>query len=138
LEELPEEGSDIIDECGNLPLAISMIGGMIKAGEENTWKYSLTMLQEADLEEVAQNFPDYPYPDLFKAIAVSINALNEEDRNKYLQLAVFKEDTRIPEEMIHQLWKTEGWKEYHSHQQLNNFIERSIVQRIESGYLQPS
>jgi WD40 repeat protein len=133
LHALPSEAAEIIAECGHLPLAISMIGGMIKAGDENTWKYSLAMLREADLEEVAQRFPNYPYPDLFKAIEVSINSLTGEDRHNYLQLGVFKEDTRIPEEMIHLLWKTEGWKEYHTHKLINSFTERSILQRIGSG-----
>ncbi len=100
-KELPKEAAEIVKQCGNLPLAISMIGGMIQAGDENTWKHCLTMLQDADLDVISQRFPDYPYPDLFIAIDVSIHSLSKEDMRKYLQLGIFREDARIPEEMIH-------------------------------------
>jgi hypothetical protein len=132
-EELPDEAPNMIKECGYLPLVINMIGGMIKAGGKNSWKYSLQMLQEADLEEISQKFPDYPYPDLFKAIDVSINALNNNDRDKYLQLGVFKEDVRIPEEIIHILWQTENWKEYKTNRLLSDFVERGILLRVDNG-----
>lgn len=131
--ELPPQGPLIIEQCGNLPLAISMIGGMIKAGDDNTWKYALQMMQASDLEEVGQQFPDYPYPNLYKAIAVSINDLDEKSRLKYLQLGIFKEDIRIPEHIIHLLWRSENWKEYHTHNFINELVERCVIQRIDTG-----
>lgn len=131
--ELPIEALEIITECGNLPLAISMIGGMIKAGDEASWKYSLQMLQGADLKEISEKFPDYPYPDLYKAISVSFYDLSEAKRSKYLQLGIFKEDARIPEEIINLLWETEDWKEYQTHTLINEFVDRGLLQRTSSS-----
>jgi WD40 repeat protein len=131
--KLPAEAEQIIKECGNLPLAVNMIGGMIKAGDDNTWKYALEMLQAADLKEITQQFPDYPYPDLFKAIDVSVNFLNDKERVKYLQLGIFRENSRVPEDVIHLLWQSDSWQQYKTNKLLSSFVERGILQRIETA-----
>jgi hypothetical protein len=45
------------------------------------------------------------YPDLLGSIAVSIEALNQTDREQYLDLAVFPEDQPVPESALIVLWK---------------------------------
>ena len=61
-------------------------------------------MQRADLEAVKRTFPDYPYPDLLRAIEVSVEGLESADRERYLDLAVFPEDQPIPEEALRVLW----------------------------------
>jgi hypothetical protein len=59
-------------ECGYLPLALAMVGAMMRGKPANRWQNILEKLRSADLEKIKQQFPDYPYPDLLKAIAVSV------------------------------------------------------------------
>jgi hypothetical protein len=45
------------------------------------------------------------YPDLLRWSAVRIEALNQTDREQYLDLAVFPEDQPVPESALIVLWK---------------------------------
>jgi hypothetical protein len=89
-----------------------MIGGMIRSKTGSgpilaslAWKDALTRLHRADLGASKKAFPNYPYPDLLRAIEVSIEALEDEaDRQRYLDLAVFPEDQPIPEVALRALW----------------------------------
>src|SRR5271166_3856561 len=103
-DKLPPEAAEVAKECGYLPLALAMIGAMIRL-RPTAWKDALGRLQRADLEAVKRNFPGYPYPDLLRAIEVSIDALEPVDQERYLDLAVFPEDQLIPEGPLAILWK---------------------------------
>lgn len=89
---LMPEARRVASECGNLPLALAMIGAMV-GPDSRRWANALYKLESADLEKVHQQFPDYPYPNLMLAIEVSVEALGTPLRERYLDLAVFK---RIP------------------------------------------
>jgi len=102
-DKLPPEAAEVAKECGYLPLALAMIGAMIRL-RPTAWKDALGRLQRADLEAVKRNFPGYPYPDLLRAIEVGVEALESADRERYLDLAVFPEDEPIPEEPLRVLW----------------------------------
>ena len=111
LENLPLEATEVAKECGYLPLALAMIGAMIRSksssGATSTsvaWKDALTRLRRADLGAIKKAFPNYPYPDLLRAIDLSIEGLESADRERYLDLAAFPEDQPIPEEPLHMLW----------------------------------
>lgn len=77
VEALPSEAHEVAKECGNLPLALSMIGAMVQ-GRPERWKNALKRLHNAELEKIRQQFPDYPYPDLLRTIQVSIEVLEPE------------------------------------------------------------
>ena len=98
-DKLPPEAAEVAKECGYLPLALAMIGAMIRL-RPTAWKDALARLQRADLGAIKRNFPGYPYPDLLRAIEVSVEGLESADRERYLDLAVFPEDQPIPEERI--------------------------------------
>ncbi|MBV8274800.1 MAG: TIR domain-containing protein [Verrucomicrobia bacterium] len=102
-EKLPPEAAEVAKECGYLPLALAMIGAMIRL-RPAAWKDALGRLQRADLEAIKRNFPGYPYPDLLRAIEVSVEGLDSADRERYLDLAVFPEDQPIPELALRVLW----------------------------------
>ncbi|WP_433633689.1 NB-ARC domain-containing protein [Nocardia sp. CA-120079] len=106
VEELPREELEIAAECGYLALAMAMAGAMI-AGRPERWPGVLRRLRQADLAKIAQPFSNYPYPDLLRAISVSIDALDPADRARYLELAVF--DGRHPTIGAAQtLWRQSG------------------------------
>jgi WD40 repeat protein len=110
-DNLPAEAAEVARECGYLPVALAMTGAMIRSklslGPTSSllaWKDAVTRLRRADLEGVRRNFPGYPYPTLLGAIEVNILALEESDRERYLNLAVFPEDQPIPQEALRVLW----------------------------------
>ncbi len=132
-KNLPTEADLIIEECGHLPLAIAMAGGMISSGEKERWKDVLEALQEADLSYIEKQFPDYPYSNLFKVLDISVTFLDELLKKKYLQLAIFPKDAIIPKDVIHLLWKKESESERHTNKHLDELIDRSLIQRFGEG-----
>jgi hypothetical protein len=95
VENQPPEAAALIRECGRLPLAVAMIGAMLGGKPEKYWARVVTLLQEADLEKIRAQFPDYPHHDLFRAMEVGVAALDENTRARYLRLAVALEDMAI-------------------------------------------
>ncbi|WNZ46404.1 NB-ARC domain-containing protein [Leptolyngbya boryana CZ1] len=133
-EALPVEAHEIMQECGNLPSALSMIGAIAKA-RPNRWANLLSKLKNADLEKIRYHFPDYPYPDLLKVIQVSVDALEPEVRIRYLDFAVFPEDVAIPEATLRTFWEPEGLNEYDTQDVIDMLVERSLARRDAIGYL---
>src|SRR5271165_2613313 len=103
VDKLPPEATEVAKECGYLPLALAMIGAMIRL-QPTAWKDALDCLCASDLEDIRQAFPGYPYPNLLRTIEVSVGALDDSNRERYLDLAVFPEDRPIPEEALRVLW----------------------------------
>jgi len=103
-DKLPPEAAEVVRECGYLPLALAMIGAMIRL-RPTAWKDALNRLHRADLGAIKRAFPGYPYPDLLRAIEVSVDALEPVDQERYLDLAVLSEHQPIPEGPLAILWK---------------------------------
>jgi hypothetical protein len=98
LDKLPPEAAEVAKECGYLPLALAMVGAMVRRSKQPpaiAWQDALDSLRASDLEEIKRSFPGYPYPDLLRAIEVSVEALDDSGRERYLDLAVFPEDQPI-------------------------------------------
>lgn len=133
-ETLSNEAHEVVKECGNLPLALSMIGAIAK-NRPNRWDNLLYKLRNADLDKIWHQFPDYPYPDLLKAIQVSVDALDPKAKSRYLDFAVFSEDTAIPEATLKTYWEPEGLDEYETQDVIDVLVERSLAQRDEASNL---
>jgi WD40 repeat protein len=103
-DKLPSEAAQVARECGFLPLALAMIGALIRL-QPAGWKDALDCLRASDLEDLKRAFPGYPYPNLLRAIEVSIDALEAPEREWYLDLAVFPEAHAIPETALSLLWE---------------------------------
>jgi len=132
---LPGEAREALVECGFLPLAVAMIGALMRGKPADRWCNLLHKLQSADLEKIHFQFPDYPYPDLFRAIQVSFEALDAQVQARYLDFAVFTEDTPIPESVLHVFWKPEGLDDFASQDVLDALVEHSLVARDAAGRL---
>jgi WD40 repeat protein len=124
---------EVAKECGNLPLALAMIGSMAR-GKPDQWDAALHRLRNADLEKIKREFPDYAYPNLMRAIQVSVDAL-EDIRERYLDFAVFPEDTPIPEAVLETFWKPEGLDIYDTRYVVNELIDRSMLRSDDQGWL---
>jgi WD40 repeat protein len=126
-DELPHEATDVASECGYLPLALAMIGAMVRLSSRSTaWKEALALLRHPEFRAIKQALPAYPYPDQFRAINVSIEGLGEVDRERYLDLAVFPEDQPIPEEALRVLWNLD---EVDTRACIARYIARSLATR---------
>ncbi|MCT7963375.1 NB-ARC domain-containing protein, partial [Laspinema sp. D1] len=132
-ETLPPEAAEVARECGYLPLAVAISGAMVSGKGANRWQNVLHKLQTADLEKLHQQFPDYPYPDLLKAIQVSVEALSPEVAGRYLDFAIFPEDTPIPEAVLVGFWTSEGLTEYEVQDVVDTLVQRSLALRDPQG-----
>jgi WD40 repeat protein len=129
-DTLPSEAKEVAKECNNLPLALAMVGAMAK-GRPDRWRNILHKLESSNLEKIHAEFPSYPYPNLMRAIEVSVEALNPEEKGHYLELAVFKEDTNFPLAALQVLWDL---GEYDTQDRIDLLANRSLV-RIEGSML---
>ena len=93
VSQLPEEAIQIINVCRGSPLAISMIGALLK-GHPNRWMHYLKQLQEQRISKVKSKLA-YQYPSLYEAIAISFDNLTVELREHYETLAIFEEDMTL-------------------------------------------
>ncbi|MBD2609072.1 hypothetical protein H6G81_32290 [Scytonema hofmannii FACHB-248] len=135
VEELPSIALEVAQECGYLPLALSMVGAMMRGKPTNRWQNVLEKLRCADLDKIRQQFPDYPYPDLLKAIQVSVEALEAEERERYLDFAVFAEDTPIPEAVLQTFWEPLGLDEFDTQDVIDKLVSKSLASRDKKGNL---
>jgi WD40 repeat protein len=134
VEKLPGQARQIARECGNLPLALAMIGALVQANPRR-WNNALQKLQNKDLELIARRFPNYPHPSLLRAIEVSLDALDPTARQRYFDLAVFPEDTPIPEAAIEVLWGSAGASDTSAQDAVDLFVDRSLASRDERGHI---
>ncbi len=130
-ESLPTEAGEVVRECGRLPLALAMVGAMVR-GKPDRWGNVLDKLRHADLDKLGRQFPGYPHPNLLAALQVSVDTLDPRIRECYLDLAVFPEDTPVPEAALRVLWDLD---EYQTQDTVDELVDRSLAQRDASGRL---
>ena len=139
---LPAAAEEVAQLCGNLPIASAMAGAMA-GGDPGGWDLVLHRLRSADLAKVRQEFPNYPYPDLLRVIEVSVDSLADPAlaglypnlRDRYLDLAVFREDTPIPKAVLEVFWAEAGLDSWDTQEVVNEFVKRSLARRDEAGRL---
>jgi WD40 repeat protein len=129
---LPSEAVSVASECGNLPLALALCGAMARDG--TLWSDMLEALEKADLTFIEGKIPNYPYPDVLKALKVSVDALAKENSaaaEHYHKLAVFPADEAVPEAAVLTFWlHTDGLKERDARRLLTT-LERKALLRLE-------
>jgi hypothetical protein len=126
---------NIIKECGNLPLTISIVGAMARGKDKYYWRIILDKLQNANLSEIRYKIGEYPHHSLLKAIEISLNALEEENiyglnaAKRYLEFAVFPEDVQVPKTALSLLWKADGLREDQIEDLIGLYVDRSLCRR---------
>jgi tetratricopeptide (TPR) repeat protein len=111
-----------------------MIGAMVH-GNPGRWSDALFRLRTADLQKIREQIPNYPYPDLLRALRVSVDTLEPEQRNRYLDFAVFPDKAAVPELALETLWEPEGLDQYDTHDLISLLVARSLLRRDERGSL---
>jgi hypothetical protein len=107
VDALPVEANEVMKECGRLPLAVALAGGMVQAG--TPWRDVCDALSDHELE-----FLENPHAaaeqhvNLWKMIEVSVHALADDVQERFIELAVFPEDEPIPDAVVATLWQSTG------------------------------
>ncbi|MDD4890979.1 MAG: NB-ARC domain-containing protein, partial [Phycisphaerae bacterium] len=127
-EGLPPETRPIIKECGRLPLALALCGGMVHGG--SSWQSVLAALREHDLKFLSTEHPgEAKHRDAWKAMDVSLRALPASERQRFAELAVFDRNSGVPAGAVATLWRrTANLTERETEALLAKFIRRSLLQ----------
>jgi len=128
LATLPPEAYDVVAECGCLPLAVALCGGMAKRGNE--WASILLALRQADLERIAdrQAFSDQ-HRSVWRSMQVSVAVLTQDEQRRFAELAVFRPDKTFPEAAVRTLWQYTGnLDDLDCKELLVSLSERSLIQ----------
>ena len=127
-QALPAAAREIVAQCGRLPLALALCGGMIQGGTSPA--DVLEALREHDLEFISGDHPaEDQHRSAWKAMDVSLRVLPPDQRDRFAELAVFALDRGAPEAAVVTLWEhTGGLKPRHARKLLTDFAARSLVQ----------
>jgi hypothetical protein len=106
IEGLPPAAAKVAKRCGYLPLALALCGALARDGIP--WQDLLEALEEADLAFIEKELKDYPYPDVYRALTVSVDWLARENptgAQHYQELVVFPSTEEVPEDPVLRLWR---------------------------------
>lgn len=131
--ELPATARTVLSECGNHPLAVAMVGAMVRQG--TSWDNILHRMRGADLGRIRARFPNYPHPDLLRAIQVGAETLPEDVRERYTDFAVFRPGAAVPEDTLVALWAWAGLDRYDAEDTVQVLVGHSLAQRDSRGRL---
>jgi hypothetical protein len=129
-DQWPAEAYEIINHCGRLPLALAMIGAMLRNKPPEYWKYVLNLLQTADLAKIKMHLPNYDHDGMVRAIQVSVDDLDPQEHDRYLALAVTIEAMPIAPAIQQVLWDADEWNALAT---AEHFVSRSLAQRDETS-----
>jgi len=126
---LPHEAHEVVKECGCLPLALALSGGMAKKHGGN-FRSVLERLRHADLEKIADRESiNEQHRSIWRAMQASVEMLLEDEQKRFAELAVFDTDGTVPEAAVATLWEHTGkLDEFDSEDLLVNLAERSLIQ----------
>jgi hypothetical protein len=130
---LPAEAGMIVGECGRLPLAVALCGGMVRAGR--TWGEVLAQLRQARIDRIADHHAEPGHRTVWDAIHASVAFLRSDPppqfadaARRFLELAVFSTDAATPEAAVRTLWShTGGLDDWGSQGLLLALADRSLV-----------
>jgi hypothetical protein len=103
-ESMENMSVEILNECGNLPLAINIIGSLLKGKDIEWWHKVLKDLIQNKLHNIKLSNTNKEHENLFNVIDTSVSYLNEDTRNKYLSLVIFQTKTVIPRVTLKNFW----------------------------------
>ncbi|CAK0781645.1 WD repeat protein [Gammaproteobacteria bacterium] len=129
--ELSPVAREIVRECGNLPPALAIIGGLLRVAPDSQDSI-LERIRELDPELFRRKFADDPWlaPVALRMLQVAVNALGPEGQRRYLDLAVFPENIQIPVTVLRTLWTSEGSvPDMDVDTIVADLVQRALVQR---------
>ncbi|HEX5716057.1 MAG TPA: hypothetical protein VF179_07860, partial [Thermoanaerobaculia bacterium] len=132
VEDLSPVAAQVAETCGYLPLALAWVGAMVRL-RRSGWDDIFARLERVDIVEVKRRFPDHPYPDLLRALEVSVEFLGSARRQRYFELSVFPKGMAIPDAPLLVLWSAAGLEPEEVWDRASDFVARSLAVRDVSG-----
>jgi WD40 repeat protein len=127
-DAVPAEVADLVQECGRLPLLLSMIGAVLRGKPPAYWGHVLGLLRRSDLAKTRRQI--YRHADPMLAIHVSVEALEGSARRHYLALAVLLDDMPAPPAVQQALWGVNAREALETAEQ---FVSLSLAQHDADG-----
>jgi len=128
--QLPPAAHDILHECRGLPLALSTVGALLRGAEPAEWADTAELLHDADLTAIEEQLAP-GQQSFFRAIDVSVKALELKLQQEYGRLAVLLDDMPAPLPVLETLWNVDDAEARRIGRRL---ADRSLAQRDgESG-----
>ena len=131
---LPACAGNIITSCGGLPLALAMVGGVLK-DVPGAWIEIADQLIRRDIGGIGHRFEEYPEESLSRAMEATLSHLGPENVELYRQLIVFSDGARIPDAALEVLWSSSNWKPLQVKRLLAQLISWSLLFRDDVGRL---
>src|ERR1700685_908373 len=101
--KFPPAADNIIRECGQLPLALSVVGAMLRDAQVAFWGDTLELLRKADLSTIQDQLPA-GQQSFYKAVEVSFQSLKPALQDHYTALAVLLDDMTATLPILQMLW----------------------------------
>ncbi|MQM19487.1 hypothetical protein Taro_052492 [Colocasia esculenta] len=130
-EGLRELGKEMVSECAGLPLAITVLGGLLsrKQKSEVEWRKVLKRITyELHEGEDGQNIQ--------RILALSYDALPYYLRSCFLYFGLFPEDSEINAEELIQLWVAEGFIQVRGQQTMEEVAEDYLEELVDRSMIQ--
>ncbi len=126
---LPAEAREVARECGLLPLALALCGGMARK-RGGDFHSVLERLRRADLEKIADRESiNEQHRSIWCAMQASVEMLPDDQQQRFAELSVFATDQTVPEAAAATLWSHTGnLDDLDTEELLINLVERSLVQ----------
>jgi WD40 repeat protein len=132
VERLPPEALDVSKECGHLPLALAIMGAIVR-GRPERWTNVLQRLRNADLAAIERRLPQYPYPNLIRAMDVSLETLDRQTAERYVDLAVFAGTSGFPVDVVRTYWAPLGLSALDVDDLVDRLEDCSLLHQASSG-----
>ncbi|KAL2226780.1 UNVERIFIED_CONTAM: putative late blight resistance protein R1A-10 [Sesamum indicum] len=126
--ELEDIGKAIARNCGGLPLAIVVIGGLLSK-ESRRQEYWRNLAE--NLSSIVTKDDDQ----CLKILGLSYNRLPQRLRACFLYMAVFPEDYEIPVAKLIRLWAAEGFLKPNASKSLEDLAEEYLDDLIERNLI---
>src|SRR5262249_47275472 len=123
---ITDEAREVLERCGNVPLAITMVGSLVR-GIPDPWPGLLERMRRSAVEAIASSIPGYPHQTLVAALHVSVSALDDEEQRRYAELATLLGVPTFPRVVITRLWEIAGWTELQADVLLRKLVDRSLA-----------
>ena len=127
--ELPATADEVIAECGRLPLALSVVGAMLRDTNGAFWTDMVELLRKADISAIEEQLPPGQVS-FYKSVEISFQFLKPEMRERYKALAVLLEDMFAPLPVLQTLWSVD---EAEARRISHHLLDRSLALRGDAG-----
>lgn len=125
-EKLPSEAHKVARECGNIPLALAMLGALLRY-RPTQWNSIHYRLRKVDQEKIEKKFTEHPYPHLIRALQISFESLERDSQQKFLSLAIFPEHACIPQHVIETYWHSFGMDPHQVEDVMDTLVGCALV-----------